>query len=247
MSASAINWAPWSLIIGFLQMVIRRSPGILSRSGRRYRRLSCHATPWRLVAWCYVWIKQHSVVSWYSFKTQSTILHDDEIRGSSQVWRRSSRVMRRSNRSSRVLKRLRQVLSGTSRVSRRSRQVVSHTNKSFEMSEPSIESWESSFETSESSIESCGSSFETFESNFETSESSIESFESSIESYESSSETFETSFETSGSSVVLHVSNFERASCPMNRERSQQNSDPLKKNNLQHLYHFSKSVCSFPG
>lgn len=64
LSASAINWAPWSLIIGFLQMVIRRSPGILSRSGRRYRRLSCHATPWRLVAWCYVWIKQHSVVSW---------------------------------------------------------------------------------------------------------------------------------------------------------------------------------------
>ena len=52
------------------------------------------------------------------------------------------------------------------------------------------------------------------------SESSIESYESSIESYESSSETFETSFETSGSSVVLHVSNFERASCPMNRERS---------------------------
>ena len=76
LSASAINWAPWSLIIGFLQMVIRRSPGILSRSGRRYRRLSCHATPWRLVAWCYVWIKQHSVVSW---------IHDS-------AWRRDSRL-----------------------------------------------------------------------------------------------------------------------------------------------------------
>jgi len=53
LSASASRAAPWSPIIGLLLMVIRRTPDMRSRSGRRYRRLSCHASLWRFIAWCW--------------------------------------------------------------------------------------------------------------------------------------------------------------------------------------------------
>ena len=52
-STSARIWVPWSPISGLLLRVMRRRPCIRSKSGRRYRKLSFHASLCRSIAWCW--------------------------------------------------------------------------------------------------------------------------------------------------------------------------------------------------
>ena len=52
-STSARIWVPWSPISGLQLRVMRRRPCIRSKSGRRYRKLSFHASLCRSIAWCW--------------------------------------------------------------------------------------------------------------------------------------------------------------------------------------------------